>query len=157
GYSISALNDQMLGTMTLMPAAPPPAFGGAIGAAMAAATRDGSREKTSVHASIGVSDVNVLGEGPLSSDKRGSWLGAGRRSHPVCGAGRRGGNGEEKVSFQAVQARVVYVLDTRSRVAAHFLAGSSRYRAGTPDTDASARFRSNSVFDSRGSTDVLKA
>src|SRR5262252_3165716 len=81
GYSISALNDQLLGSMTLMSAAPPPAFGGTIGAAMAADTRDGSRDKTSFHASVGVSDVNVLGEGPLPGGNRGSWLFAGRRSY----------------------------------------------------------------------------
>ncbi|HJZ77776.1 MAG TPA: carboxypeptidase regulatory-like domain-containing protein [Vicinamibacterales bacterium] len=156
GYSISALNDQTLGTITLMSAAPPPAFGGAIGAAMAADTRDGSRDKTNVHASVGISDVNVLGEGPLTSDQRGSWLVAARKSHLAYVTHQLGGNSDEQVSFQDVQAKVAYDLDSKNSVAMHVLAGQSNYLAGTPDVDPTVRFTSNSIFDSRGSTDLVK-
>jgi hypothetical protein len=163
GYSISALNDQLLGGMTLMPAAPPPEFGGAIGASMAADTRDGSRDKTSFHASVGLSDVNVLGEGPLTTDKRGSWLVAARRSHLAYVTRQLGGNGSESVTFQDIQGKATYDVTPQHTLSLHVLAGTSSYESGTQDIPPSAdapaakRFGPNPVFGSTGSTDLVTA
>jgi len=162
GYSISALNDQLLGSMTLMSAAPPPAFGGTIGAAMAADTRDGSRDKTSFHAAVGVSDVNVLGEGPLPGENRGSWLFAGRRSYLAYVTHQLGGNSTETVTFQDVQGKATYDLTPQHTLSVHALAGTSRYDAGAlvfpsdADVPPGKRFGPNPVFDSTGSTDLVK-
>jgi len=159
GYSISSLNDQMLGGMTLLSAAPPPAFGGATGAAMAAETRDGSRDTTAVHASIGISDINLLAEGPLTASKRGSWLVAGRRSHLAYVTKELGGNSDEQVVFEDVQGRLTYDLDPKNTISVHVLAGSSKYNSGIPDVDPAFPFRfgPNSVVSSHGTTDVVKA
>src|SRR5262245_12745752 len=161
GYSISALNDQLLDGMTLMPAAPPPAFGGTIGASMAAETRDGSRDKTSFHASVGVSDVNLLGEGPLTVDKRGSWLVAARRSHLAYVTRQLGGNSSEKVAFQDVQGKATYDLTPRHTLSLHVLAGTSSYESVPPDLTSladvlpSKRIGPNTVFNSAGATDLV--
>ncbi|HUC75584.1 MAG TPA: TonB-dependent receptor [Vicinamibacterales bacterium] len=163
GYSISALNDQLLGGMTLMSAAPPPAFGGTIGASMAADTRDGSRDKTSFHASVGVSDVNVVGEGPLTTDKRGSWFVAARRSHLAYVTRQLGGNGSESVTFQDVQGKTTYDVTPQHTLSLHVLAGTNSYESGAQDTPSTAdvpaakRFGPNPVFGSTGSTDLVKA
>ncbi|HMF99432.1 MAG TPA: TonB-dependent receptor [Vicinamibacterales bacterium] len=159
GYSISSLNDQMLGSMTLMPAAPPPAFGGTIGAAMAVDTRDGSRDRTSVHASVGVSDINVLGEGPIGGDKRGSWLVAGRKSHLAYVTKQLAGNDDEKVMFEDVQGKLTYDVDSRNSVSMHVLAGTSSYKSGIQEIDPAFPFRfgPDTVFNSDGSTAVVRA
>ncbi|MEI6666579.1 MAG: TonB-dependent receptor [Acidobacteriota bacterium] len=130
GYSISALNDQVLQSMTLLPAAPPPSFGGTTGAAVVAETRDGSREKTAVHASVGLSDVNLLAEGPLPSDKRGSWFVTARKSHLSYVINQMGGNSDAEVVFKDVQGKVTYDLTPKHTVSLHVLAGDSQFDAG---------------------------
>jgi hypothetical protein len=164
GYSISALNDQMLGGMTLMPAAPPPAFGGAGGASLAAETRDGSRDQTAFHGSIGISDISVLGEGPLTSDKRGSWLVAARKSHLAYVTKELGGNGDEQVRFSDVQGKVTFDVTPKNTLSVHMLAGESSFGAGSLDSSATpddqsiaVQRRVASAAESSGSTDLIKA
>ena len=84
GFSISLLNDQVLDSMTLLSIAPPPEFAGAIGAALVADTRDGSRDKPLFRGSVSLLDTNLLGEGPLTGDKRGSWFVAFMRVNSKC-------------------------------------------------------------------------
>ena len=130
GYSISALNDQVLQSMTLLPAAPPPSFGGTTGAAVVTETRDGSRDRTVFHASVGLSDVNLLAEGPLSSDKRGAWFVTARKSHLSYVMNQMGGSSDAKVVFKDVQGKLTYDLTPKHTVSLHVLAGDSRFDAG---------------------------
>lgn len=162
GYSISALNDQVLQSISLLSVAPPTPFGGTIGAAVVADTRDGSREKTAFHASIGISDINLLGEGPLASDKRGSWFVALRRSHLAYVVDRLGGSSDEKVTFTDIQGKITYDLSPKHTVSVHALAGDSHYDAGLPDVGAPAGspgvvLLTPDVGGSAGSTDLIKA
>ena len=163
GYSISSLNDQVLRNMTLMSAAPPSAFAGAIGAAITAKTRDGSRDRTSFHGSIGMSDVNLLGEGPLTAAKRGSWLVAGRRSHLAYVTGQLGGNSDEKIVFSDVQGKITYNLTSKHTLSLNVLAGDSSFAAGAPNPGSNPGglpallSRSVSPTASEGSTEVVKA
>jgi hypothetical protein len=132
GYSISALNDQVLADMTLIPTALTPAYADTIGAAVVANTRDGSRVKPSFRASVGMSDVNALGEGPLAGD-RGSWLFAARKSYLGNVIRRLGGNAAEVLAFDDVQGKLTLDLTPRSTLSMHLLAGDTSYKSGADD------------------------
>ena len=130
GYSISALNDQVLQSITLLSAAPPPSFGGATGAAVVAETRDGSRDRTVFRGAVGLSDFNLLGEGPLPSNKRGSWFVTARKSHLSYVINQMGGSSNAKVVFKDVQSKLTYDLSPKHTVSLHVLGGDSSFDAG---------------------------
>ena len=80
GASLSLLTSEIVDDMRLLPLAYPEQYGDQIGAALDVHTRDGSVSKPLFRAAVGLGDTDITGEGRLG-DKRGSWLGAFRRSY----------------------------------------------------------------------------
>ncbi|HWW86319.1 MAG TPA: TonB-dependent receptor, partial [Vicinamibacterales bacterium] len=158
GFSISLLNAEVLGGMTLLSVAPPPAYAGEIGAAVAAETRDGSRDKPLFHASLSLLDTNLLAEGPLGSsdEKRGSWFLAYRKSYINIRRKQTGGQQQSGLTFTDVQGKLTYDLSPKNTVSIHVLTGSDGFNAD--NSTLSEHFRGpNTVGASTGSTDLIKA
>jgi CarboxypepD_reg-like domain len=81
GASLSLLTSEIVDQMRLLPVAYPERYGDQVGAALDIHTRDGSTTGPLFRASVGLGDSNIVGEGRLGDAKRGSWLGAFRRSY----------------------------------------------------------------------------
>jgi CarboxypepD_reg-like domain len=81
GASLSLLTSEIVDDMRLLPVAYPEKYGDQIGAALDVHTRDGSVSKPLFRVAVGLGDTDLTAEGRLGSEKRGSWLGAFRRSY----------------------------------------------------------------------------
>lgn len=81
GASLSLLTSEIIDDLRLLPAAYPERYGDQIGAALDIHTRDGSMSKPLFRAAVGLGDTDITAEGRLGGEKRGSWLGAFRRSY----------------------------------------------------------------------------
>jgi|SRR5262245_53424606 len=127
GYSISALNNQVIERMTLIPVAPPSTYADAAGAALVVETREGSRIRPSFRTSVGMSDANMLAEGPLTTKGRGSWLFAARKSYLGNVIRQLGGNAAEVLSYDDLEARVAYDITPRDTISVHVLGGNTRH------------------------------
>jgi len=115
GASLGVLTSEVVEEMKLMPAAYPEKFGDADGAALDVRTREGSRGKPLVRISAGIAATEVLGEGGLGTNRKGSWLLSGRRSYInylVHGLE----NSAPDVGFYDADARLSYDLTSRQNV-----------------------------------------
>jgi len=81
GASLSLLTSEIVDQMRLLPVAYPEKYGDQVGAALDIHTRDGSTTGPLFRVSVGLGDSDIVGEGRLGDAKRGSWLGAFRRSY----------------------------------------------------------------------------
>jgi hypothetical protein len=81
GATLSIQTSETIHDIRLFPAAYPEKYGDAVGAALDLTTRDGSRTPASFRVSIGLADSELLGEGELGHEKRGSWLASVRKSY----------------------------------------------------------------------------
>src|SRR5579862_2682427 len=81
GASLSLLTSEIVDQIRLLPVAYPEKFGDQVGAALDIHTRDGSTTGPLFRVSVGLGDSDIVGEGRLGAAKRGSWLGAFRRSY----------------------------------------------------------------------------
>jgi CarboxypepD_reg-like domain/TonB-dependent Receptor Plug Domain len=81
GATLSILTTETIEDIKLLPAAYPEKYGDAVGAALDLQTRDGSRTSPIFRASVGLADTELLGEGELGNEKRGSWLASARKSY----------------------------------------------------------------------------
>lgn len=81
GATLSIFTSETLEDIKLLPAAYPEKYGDSVGAALDLQTRDGSRTSPLFRASIGLADSELLGEGALGKERKGSWLASARRSY----------------------------------------------------------------------------
>lgn len=81
GASLGVITSEVVEEMKLLPAAYPEKFGDADGAALDSHTREGSRGKPMFRVSTGIAASEILGEGGLGSERKGSWLLSARKSY----------------------------------------------------------------------------
>src|SRR5450631_139524 len=81
GATLSILTSETIEDIKLLPAAYPEKYGDAVGAALDLQTRAGSRTAPIFRASIGLADTELLGEGALGTERKGSWLASARKSY----------------------------------------------------------------------------
>lgn len=78
-FSLSILNNDVIDGVTLLSGAPPAWYGDRVGGALSIETRDGSRERTTARANLGIIGVSVFAEGPIGGTGT-SWLLGARKS-----------------------------------------------------------------------------
>jgi hypothetical protein len=81
GASLGVLTSEVVDEMKLLPAAYPEKYGDADGAALDIHTREGSRSAPLFRVSAGIAASEILGEGELGAERKGSWLLTGRKSY----------------------------------------------------------------------------
>src|ERR1700746_2705759 len=81
GASLGVLTSEVVEEMKLLPAAFPERFGDADGAALDSHPGEGSRGSPMFRISAGIVASEILGEGELGRNRKGSWLVSGRKSY----------------------------------------------------------------------------
>jgi hypothetical protein len=134
--SLSIFSGDLTDGMTLYEGAWPVRYSNRTAGVLAVETRQGTREDVRAEATASASNAGVLVEGPLGSDKRGSWIVATRKSYLQYILNRIDFGDQAPLSFgfADVQARLDYDLSARHAISLTLLDGSSsvdrsRYRA----------------------------
>jgi hypothetical protein len=147
GASLGVLTSEVVEEMKLMPAAYPEKFGDAAGAALDVRTREGSRGGPRFRISAGIVASEVLAEGGLGSERRGSWLVSARKSYLNYLIKNRVENAAD-IGFYDGDLKVNYDIAPRQNV--NFFA-----TGGHTDLHDSAAADSNTV--ARGRSDFALA
>jgi 5-hydroxyisourate hydrolase-like protein (transthyretin family) len=134
--SVAMINSDVLDDVTLLNGSYPQRFGGHTGAEVDFRTREGSREKPIVRASVSGTAASGVAEGPLGRGGRGSWLVSGRQSY-LDHLVRRLSERSISFGFSDAQGRLAYDLTPAQRLDFTLIAGRSRY-LNEPDPDGSA-------------------
>ena len=79
--SLALINSDVLDSVSLVAGARPQMLGAHLGAEVAFATRDGSRERVAARGLVSATAATAVLEGPLGRGRRGSWLVAARQSY----------------------------------------------------------------------------
>src|SRR5262249_48092939 len=124
--SVAMINSDVLDDVTLLNGGYPQRYGGHTGAEVDFRTREGSRARPIVRASVSGTNASAVAEGPLGRGRRGSWLVSGRQSyidHLVRHLT------EHSLSFGLAHAhgRLAYDLTPSQHLDGTLLAGHSRF------------------------------
>jgi outer membrane cobalamin receptor len=128
--SLSVVNQDTIASAALTPGIAPVAAGGQTAGVLEIETREGNRERITVHGATGFLTTSGVVEGPLPSAK-GSWLLAGRTTRAdyvqqlIDRAARRGNPPDDgsDLQFGDVHAKVVVDLTPRQQLGFSALAG----------------------------------
>jgi hypothetical protein len=148
--SLSIVNQDTIASAALTPGVAPVADGGLTAGVLELETREGSRERITVHGSTGFLTTSGVVEGPLPAGK-GSWLLAGRTTGAdyvqqlVDRAARGAGDPDENdLQFSDVHAKGVFDVTPRQQVGISLLAGVFTNQQGGAN-HAEAALESNAV------------
>jgi hypothetical protein len=137
--TVSIVNQDTIASAALTPGVTPVAAGGLTAGVLELETREGNRERVTVHGSTGFITTSGVVEGPLPAAK-GSWLLSGRttRADYVNQAVDRAVHGpktpdENQLQFGDVHGKVVFDLTPRQQVGISALAGVFTNEQGATD------------------------
>jgi hypothetical protein len=127
--AVSVFNSDALQSVHLVPGAAPARYGGRLSAVVDVSQREGSRERRTGTATVGLLASRALVEGPLAGG-RGSFLVAGRRTYadalirPLLWA-----QGDYAIgyAFSDASAKASLDLDSRTKVFASLYGGRDRF------------------------------
>src|SRR5262245_11639047 len=123
--SIAMINGDVLDQVSLAGGAYPQRFGDRLGAELDFRMREGSRERPKARVSVSGTDAAVVGEGPIGSSGRGSWLTSIRKSYFDLVTSRLDTPVDFSMGFVDAQGKVVYDLNTSNQVQFAVTAGRS--------------------------------
>ncbi len=110
-----------------MSGAYPQRIGGHTGAQVAFELREGSRARQASRLAVSGSSVSFVSEGPLGSDKRGSWLVSGRKSYLDLLFKQVFDDPTFTFGFEDVQAYLMRDVGVRHQLRATLVGGQSRF------------------------------
>jgi hypothetical protein len=134
GASLSIFNTEILADIQLFPAGYPEKYGDDVGAALALETRDGSRTAPVYRISAGLAESEVNGEGPLGSQKKGSWLASARKSYLGWLFRTRLNDTSDDVAFYDADLKLDYDIAPNQRVDFYGVGGPTSYQQVHPST-----------------------
>ena len=133
GGSIVMINSDAVGSLSLSPGSYPQRLGRRIGAQAGLTTRDGDRERTRARAGLSGTSATILAEGPLGSQRAGSWLVSGRRSYLDLILNRIEDDNQLAFGFTDTEAKLVYDITPRHQIQALVIAGMSTFTETAED------------------------
>jgi hypothetical protein len=122
--SVSMLTNQVLDTATLRAGAYPRRYGDRLGPQLDLTIREGARDRLRARAAVTGTQATMLGEGPIGSSGRGSWLLAVRQSF-LEWPSERLAFGAAPFGFNDATAKVVYDATPRQQLAVTLLRGTA--------------------------------
>ncbi|HEY7450476.1 MAG TPA: TonB-dependent receptor [Vicinamibacterales bacterium] len=132
GGSVTMINSETLGSVSLLPGSYPQRTGRQLGAELNLATREGSRDEFHGRAGLSGTSATFLGEGPLAREK-GSWLLSVRRSYLDYLIKRIDPAAGFAFGFVDAQAKATYDFNARHQVSITMLLGRAKFEEGDPD------------------------
>ena len=132
GATLSFLTSETLEDVKLLPVAYPEKYGDAVGAALDLQTRDGSRTAPIFRISAGLADTELLGEGQLGHNRRGSWLASARKSYLGYLLRSRLNEAFTDVSFYDGDLKLRYDLAPNQNVTFYGLGGHTKAELVNP-------------------------
>jgi hypothetical protein len=126
GGSITMINSDAVGSLSLLPGSYPQQWGRHVGAQMSVDLREGDREKFRGRAGLSGTSATMLAEGPLASG-RGSWLMSARRSYLDLVLRRIDPENTLAFGFTDAEGKAVMDLTPRHRLEALLIAGGSKF------------------------------
>lgn len=144
GGSVTMINSETLGAVTLLPGSYPQKAGRYMGPEVDMRTRDGDRDRFRGRAGLSGTSASFLGEGPLPN-ARGSWLASVRRSYLDYLIKQIDPNAGLAFGFVDAQAKVKYDVTSHHTLEVMTLFGRAAFDGDDYDDlndTASARSRS---------------
>lgn len=132
GATLSIFTSETLEDVKLLPAAYPEKYGDSVGAALDLQTRDGSRTAPIFRVSIGLADSEVLGEGELGKEKKGSWLVSARKSYLGYLFRARLNDTSDNVSFYDGDLKLTYDVAPNQNLSFYGVGGHTIYDVVNP-------------------------
>ncbi len=132
GATLSIFTSETIEYIKLLPAAYPEKYGDSVGAALDLQTRDGSRTAPIFRASIGLADSELLGEGGLGTEKKGSWLASARKSYLGYLLRGRLNDISDDISFYDGDLKLNYDLRPNHAVSLYGVGGHTLYEVVNP-------------------------
>ena len=126
GATLSLLTSETVEDVKLLPVAYPEKYGDAVGAALDITTRDGSQTAPTFRVSAGVADSELLGEGELGHQRRGSWMASARKSYLGYLVSSRLNEPYTDVSFYDGALKLNYKLTPSQTVTLYGLGGHTK-------------------------------
>jgi len=123
--SIAMINGDVLDEVSLAGGAYPQRFGDRLGAELDFRMREGSRQRPRARVSVSGTDAAVVGEGPIGSSGRGSWLTSIRKSYFDLVTSRIDSPVDFTMGFIDAQGKVVYDLNSANQLQFAVTAGKS--------------------------------
>jgi hypothetical protein len=139
--SVAMINSDILEDVTLLNGGYAQRYGNRTGAELDFRLREGSRERRQARVAVSGTSASVVGEGPLGSAKRGSWLITARQSYLQLLVERLYDEGEGfNFGFVDTQAKVVFDLTPSQHAEFTVLAGRSKLEERREDLDSQDLF-----------------
>jgi hypothetical protein len=132
GATLSILTSETIEDIKLLPAAYPEKYGDSVGAALDLVTRDGSRTSPIFRASVGLADTELLGEGALGKQRKGSWLASARKSYLGYLLRSRLNDTSSDVSFHDGDLKLTYDVAPNQSVSFYGVGGHTLYELINP-------------------------
>lgn len=123
--SISALNSDVIDSLTVSAGAQPQDHPGRTGAWVDVRIREGSRTATGFHGAVSMTSASGVADGPLGSAGRGSWLVSFRQSYLQWLLGRLDTD-STLFGFTDSQAKIAFDVSARHQLQAGLVAGRAR-------------------------------
>lgn len=147
GASLSVFSGDTIADLTLLPVAYPVRFAEDNGAALSLNTREGSRTRPHFSVSTGLTLSEVLGEGGLGNQGKGSWLASARKSYLNAYYQHRGGDPQVNVGFQDADLKLNYDLASKHAVSLSLLAAHTDLDQTIPQANANSLVSGGNDFD----------
>jgi hypothetical protein len=149
GGSIAMVNGDILDGITLLNGSYPQRYGNRLGAELDFRMREGSRDRAQLRFGVSGTDVSAVGEGPLGSSSRGSWLVSARKSYLELLLNQIQSDSDFGFGFTDAQAKLVYDMSSAHRLEMSAVAGRSRLDQVTSPEDV------NDLQDGRNAAQML--
>ena len=145
--SVAVINTDVLSRAGLFAGPHPQRHGDWIGATLDFDLREGSRDRAGFRAAVSGTSASAVFEGPLTREKRGSWLVSVRKSYLDWLIRKLEPETESTVGFSDAQAKIVYDLTSRHQIQFVAIGGRATYLGLDPGVvNGLERATSNSGF-----------
>ncbi|MSO57236.1 MAG: DUF2867 domain-containing protein [Acidobacteria bacterium] len=132
GGTVSILDVQMIDSVTFLTGGYPAPFGNRTSSVLQIAQREGRRDRIAGLATVGFAGAGGVVEGPIGSDRKGSWIVSARRSFLDLFTSDTGIGGVPVL--YTLNGKVVYDLSARDRVWIVNLTGVDTVRLGLTES-----------------------
>ena len=106
--SVSVVNGDIVGSISLMSGSFPISYGDRTGAILAVTTRDGARDRVSTRFTADALGAILTSEGPVGKSKKASWLLSGRQSYLAYLQARLGVAGGLTLNYNDATGKLSY-------------------------------------------------